>query len=98
MDKLDLLLLKYQKQLLKDAGVDVANDTDTVDPNVVLTAIEEMLGVECGGCHLGEALEEWLSLPPKKRQPMQFADLKAKWDADKQEIEALVERDLASWK
>jgi hypothetical protein len=97
MEKLDLLLLKYQKQLYKDAGLEVSADTDSIDSTVVLMALEEMLGVECGGHNLGEALEEWLSLPRKKRQPMPFADLKAKWDAEKQEISAMVEKDMASW-
>jgi hypothetical protein len=96
MDNLNLLLRKYQKQLYKDGGVEVPGDTDTIDPNVVLMALEEMLGVECGGQYLGDTLEQWLSLPPKKRKPVQFADLKAKWDAEQQEISTMVEKDLAN--
>lgn len=94
MEKLNRLLLKYQNQLYKDAGVDVAADTDGIDPNVVLMALEEMFDVEGGGQNLGDALEDWLSLPPKKRKPIQFADLKAKWDAEKQEIFDMVKRDM----
>lgn len=94
MDKLNLLLLKYQEQLQKDAGI--AATANVIEPSVVLIALEEMLGVDCGGENLGEALEHWLSLPPKKRKPMQFADLKKKWDAQEQEMLAMVERDLAN--
>jgi hypothetical protein len=96
MDELNFLLFKYQKQLYKDAGLEVPVNADVIEPSVVLMALEEMLGVECGGDNLGEALEQWLSLSPKKRKPMQFADLKAKWDAQKQEILAMVERDLTN--
>jgi len=96
MDKLNLLLLKYQEQLQKDAGIEATADANVIEPSVVLIALEEMLGVDCGGENLGEALEQWLSLPPKKRKPMQFADLKKKWDAQEQEMLAMVERDLAN--
>lgn len=96
MDNLNLLLSKYQKQLYEDGGVEVSSDTDTIKPSVVLMALEEMLGVECGGHNLGGALEQWLSLPPKKRNPVQFADLKAMWDDQQQEISAMVEKDLAN--
>lgn len=96
MDNLNLLLSKYEKQLYEDSGVEASRDADTIKPSVVLMALEEMLGVECGGYNLGDALEQWLSLPPKKRQPVQFADLKAQWDAQQQEISAMVEKDLAN--
>lgn len=73
-----------------------AADANAIEPSVVLIALEEMLGVDCGGENLGEALEHWLSLPPKKRKPMQFAELKKKWDAQEQEMLAMVERNLAN--
>lgn len=80
MNKLELLLHEYQRQLYADAGIEV-NARIVIEPKTVLMAVEEMLGVEGGGHNLGNALVQWLSLPSQKRMPVQFVDLKAKRDA-----------------
>jgi len=57
-----------------------------IEHKVILQVVEEMLGVAGGGQNLGDALEQWLSLPPENRKSVQFADLKAKGDAQKDDI------------
>lgn len=80
MNKLEFLLHEYQRQLYADAGIEV-NTRIVIEPNVVLMAVEKMLGVEGGGHNLGDALVQWLSLPSQNRVPVEFVGLKAKWDA-----------------
>jgi len=93
MEKLHVSLMKYEQDLYEGAGVEVISKENFLGPDIVIMAVEEMFGWECGGHFLGDALEEWLSQPSETRKPIKLEDLERKWKNQELEIAELVKRD-----
>lgn len=92
-DNLEKLLQQYYIDLAHDADLEI-KPNPLVKSDLVLMAIEEMLGIDGGGYKLGTALEDWLSQPAGIRQKKNFDELQANWEAEDMEMAKLVEEDM----
>jgi hypothetical protein len=94
MTKLATVLEQYSIDLVTDAGVD-SEAPLPIDSFLVLSALEDMIGVSCGGHFLEEELVKWLTTPAQERRPCTLADLQERYDTMDAEITKMVESDLA---
>jgi len=61
-ENIEKLLQGYCRDLANSVGCQIESDPE-ITTDLVLMAVEEMLGIGCGGHIVGEALEKWHALP-----------------------------------